>query len=363
MAFLAGSKRFIKYFPGTSQKGFLCSGALGSASVIASGLKNSGDDSDYNRRIYTIVGLALAAIAAPTLAKTLLGQADLNFRTSLRVTFVQGLIFGAVDFASSFMETNATSPHIPEPRKHAHIDTIPETNLTSIFQYLDQADILNVTITCKSWSKVIRFNASVNQNIKRPASSPVEPPLSNVSGDPMIQPMPVVNPPESLPLSFLQIKNKAMTLCEMYYVNCDIHMISLTCTNLLTQQVILFGKLKDIDTNKLTIFFFTENGEQGSGIYLITFWKKKLLNLNPIATFHPWFLMHLEKIKKSLAGKFDEFVEVPCPNYTFGFSWAAGVFLLNFLENYLKGEEVPWKDLGLVAMEEKYHKLQARASG
>ena len=73
--------------------------------------------------------------------------------------------------------------------------------------------------------------------------------------------------------------------------------------------------------------------------------------------------MHLEKIKKSLAGKFDEFVEVPCPNYTFGFSWAAGVFLLNFLENYLKGEEVPWKDLGLVAMEEKYHKLQARASG
>jgi len=91
-AFLAGSKRLIKHFPGASQKGLLFSAALGGAGVVASSLKNSGEGSDYDRRVYSIAGLALTAIASPTLAKTLLGRSDLNFRASLRFAFIQGVI-------------------------------------------------------------------------------------------------------------------------------------------------------------------------------------------------------------------------------------------------------------------------------
>lgn len=149
-ALLAGSKRLIKHFPGASQKGLFCSAAFGSVGVIVSGLKNSEDDDDYNRRVYTIAGLALTAIAAPTMAKILIGRVDLNFKASLRFAFIQGLVFGAVDFSSSFMETD-TPPPIPEPQKQAPIDSIPIEVLPSIFQYLERADIPNIALTCKNF--------------------------------------------------------------------------------------------------------------------------------------------------------------------------------------------------------------------
>jgi hypothetical protein len=113
-AVLAGSKRMVKYFPGASHKGLLCSAALGSVGVVANGLKNSEDGADFDRRIYTIAGLAIAAIAAPTLAKTLLGRADLNFRASMRFAFIQGLIFGIVDYLSLYMNPHEQPPEIPE---------------------------------------------------------------------------------------------------------------------------------------------------------------------------------------------------------------------------------------------------------
>lgn len=149
-AFLAGFKRLIKHFPGASQKGPLYSAVLGSAGILASGLKNSGEGSDYNRRVYTIAGLALTAIAAPALAKTLLGRADLNFRASMRFTFIQGMIFGAVDFGTSFMDK---ADVIPPPQNY--IGAVPAEVLFIVFQCLSNADIAKVALTCKKFQYVV----------------------------------------------------------------------------------------------------------------------------------------------------------------------------------------------------------------
>ena len=160
-AFLAGSKRLIKHFPGASQKGLLCSAALGSAGVVASGLKNTGDSADFNRRVYTIAGLAITAIAAPALAKTLLGRADLNFRASLRFAFIQGFIFGAVDFGAFFMEKpEADIPppqqeNIPFHQQQNYIDVVPLEAMSVIFQCLSNADIANAALSCKKFQEVV----------------------------------------------------------------------------------------------------------------------------------------------------------------------------------------------------------------
>ena len=162
-AFLAGSKRLIKHFPGASQKGLVCSTALGSAGVIASGLKNSGEGCDYDRRVYSIAGLAITAIAAPALAKSLLGRADLNFRASLRFAFIQGVIFGSVDFGSSFMEKADVIPpiapepeaDIPTPQQQNYIDAVPLDAISVIFQCLSNADISKAALTCKRFQDVV----------------------------------------------------------------------------------------------------------------------------------------------------------------------------------------------------------------
>ena len=162
-AFLAGSKRLIKHFPGASQKGLLFSAALGSVGVIASGLKNSGEGSDYDRRVYTIAGLAITAIAAPALAKTLLGRSDLNFRASLRFAFIQGLVFGAVDFGSSFMKKADALPPIdpepevdvPPPQQQNYINAVPAEVLSFIFQCLGNADVAKAALTCKRFQEVV----------------------------------------------------------------------------------------------------------------------------------------------------------------------------------------------------------------
>ena len=136
---------------------------MGGASVVASGLKNSGEGCDFDRRVYTIAWLALTAIAAPTLAKTLLGRADLNFRASLRFAFIQGVIFGAVDFGSSFMEkADVIPPIVPEPEVDApppqqqnYIDAVPLDAMSVIFQCLSNADIAKAALTCKKFQEVV----------------------------------------------------------------------------------------------------------------------------------------------------------------------------------------------------------------
>ena len=162
-ACLAGSRRLIKHFPGSSQKGLVCSAALGGAGVVASGLKNSGDGCDYDRRVYIIAVLAVTVIAAPTLAKTLLGRADLNFRASLRFAFIQGLIFGVVDFGSSFMEKADAMPliepepeaDVPPPQQQNYIGAVTVDVLSLILQCLGNVDIAKVALTCKRFQEVV----------------------------------------------------------------------------------------------------------------------------------------------------------------------------------------------------------------
>lgn len=109
VAFLAGSKRLIQYFPGASRTGLLCSSSLASTAVIGSGLKFPEEWTDRHRRISVAIGLVITFVIAPSTAKELTGRADLNFKASFCFTFIQAGSFIGVEVLLSIPKVDDPS--------------------------------------------------------------------------------------------------------------------------------------------------------------------------------------------------------------------------------------------------------------
>ncbi len=103
IALLAGSKRFIQYFPDASKNGLLCSATLGSLSVVGSGLTFSKRELEQKRRICVAAGLIISAIITPSLAEKLVGRVDLNFKGSFRFVLAEAIIFGITEATLPFV--------------------------------------------------------------------------------------------------------------------------------------------------------------------------------------------------------------------------------------------------------------------
>ncbi|MCB1107703.1 MAG: hypothetical protein KDK76_06385 [Chlamydiia bacterium] len=118
-AFLAGSSRLIQFFPGASRKGLLISSTLAASVHVGAGRLFHGDQT--KRRGAYVGGLLLATLATPTIAKTLLGRADINLKGAALFGLLQGAITAGGEYFSS-KPSSSTPP--PSP------NTTPETTPT-----------------------------------------------------------------------------------------------------------------------------------------------------------------------------------------------------------------------------------------
>ena len=112
-AWLAGSNRYIQYFPGATQKGLVLSATLGSGFTLASQFTlTNQEEPAYQSFIRVTASLALGMILAPYVAKKLKGRADLSLSASLR--------FGVLETLASIALVSASYSIAKEPLQKPH---------------------------------------------------------------------------------------------------------------------------------------------------------------------------------------------------------------------------------------------------
>ena len=107
VAFLAGSKRCIQYFPGATQNGLVLSAALGSGFTLASQMIVSEKETAYHSFMRVTASLALGMIMAPYVAKRLNRRADITFPASFRLGVLETIVSMTLASASYYITSQS----------------------------------------------------------------------------------------------------------------------------------------------------------------------------------------------------------------------------------------------------------------
>jgi len=118
--YFAGSKRFVQYFPGATQKGLTCSAVMGGAAVFGANVAHKKGNAEWKRAGMIIGALALSTTLRPYAAKVLLRRVDLNFKASFRFALVEGFIVGSVEIFVIGMRP-VPQPQRPRPERNREI--------------------------------------------------------------------------------------------------------------------------------------------------------------------------------------------------------------------------------------------------
>ena len=114
-AFLAGSQRYIQFFPGATQNGLVLSATIGSGFTLASQFTlTNQQESAYHSFTRVTACLALGMIITPYAAKQLNGRADISIPASLR--------FGVLETIASMTLAGVSYSIAKEP----HVKANPE---------------------------------------------------------------------------------------------------------------------------------------------------------------------------------------------------------------------------------------------
>ena len=117
VAYVAGSKRFIRYFPGASQGGLCLAAGLGVATTLASPhIKTPAflqTDTEKESAMHSFMrvasSLALGTIAAPIVTKFLKGRVSFCVHAAGRLVGLEGL-FTCVFVGLSSIQDNISGP-------------------------------------------------------------------------------------------------------------------------------------------------------------------------------------------------------------------------------------------------------------
>lgn len=180
IAFLAGSKRCIEYFPGSSRKGMLISAGISSLFIVGSGLKFHGKSTQEQRRkiICSIAGIILINTAAHLWSKR-----GLSTRGWFRLAGLEAAAYLAIEKGSKLWRGNVSvlqqddenpgpgtpavqgeadleDPYSQIAERKAPIDLLPHEVLVKIFLYMNSADSLqSLALSCQKFNEVIQAPA------------------------------------------------------------------------------------------------------------------------------------------------------------------------------------------------------------
>lgn len=90
MAYFAGSKRFIQYFPKASREGLLLTAAWGSGAIYANKNWMREKPSFLEKSLRLTATLALSALCASCVARSLKGRVQLSIKSALKFTLLEG---------------------------------------------------------------------------------------------------------------------------------------------------------------------------------------------------------------------------------------------------------------------------------
>ena len=145
VAYIAGSKRFIRYFPGASQGGLCLATGLGVATTLASPhIKTPAflqTDIEKESAMHSFMrvasSLALGTIAAPIVTKFLKGRVSFCVHAAGRLMGLEGL------FTCVFVGLSSIQDNIPVPKtKKEHFQTIEEKH-ANFLQNIDSWNALS----------------------------------------------------------------------------------------------------------------------------------------------------------------------------------------------------------------------------
>ena len=151
LAYLAGSKRFIQYFPGASQGGLCLAAGVGSAIALASPhiskpecLKtDTNNENALHSFIRVTASLALGTILTHVADKVLKGRVSLCIHATGRLIAFETLFAGLVAGISSIgLLGGMENEQQVQDQNPGALQTLPEDVMSEIFTYLGNSPSL-----------------------------------------------------------------------------------------------------------------------------------------------------------------------------------------------------------------------------